>query len=68
MISIVIHTMPNETIQTAQPEEWRINVNDAWQVLWWCRYLGITKTQLEGAIETVGTAVGDIKQYLAVQH
>ena len=50
-----------------QPDEWKINMNDAWQVLWWCRYLGLTKSQLEMAINAVGPVIIDLKQYLAVQ-
>lgn len=50
-----------------QPDEWKINMNDAWQVLWWCRYLGLTKSQLEQAINAVGPVIVDLKKYLAVQ-
>ena len=47
-----------------QPEDWRINVNDSWQVLWWCRSFGITKSQLEKAIGSVGNVVIDVRHHL----
>lgn len=56
--------MANEQLQFLQPEDWKINVKDAWQVLWWCRHLGITKNQMEEAIASVGSSVADIKRYL----
>lgn len=56
--------MANEQLQFLQPEDWRINVKDAWQVLWWCRHLGITKNQMEEAVASVGCGVADVKRYL----
>lgn len=56
--------MPNEQLQFLQAEEWKINVKDAWQVLWWCRHLGITKNQMEEAVASVGSNVADVKRYL----
>lgn len=67
MTSPTYFTMASEFTPTVQPEDWRINVNDAWQVLWWCRYLGLTKTQLEKAISSVGNVVVDVKRHLALQ-
>ncbi len=64
MLVVTPFIMANEQNQMVQPEDWRINVNDAWQVLWWCRSLGITKTQLEKAISTVGNVIIDIKHHL----
>lgn len=54
----------NEQNQMAILEDWTINVKDSWQVLWWCNSLGITKNQLERAIESVGTVVIDVKSYI----
>ena len=42
-------------------------MNDAWQVLGWCRHFSLTKSQLEGAVRIVGTDVADIERYLAGQ-
>jgi hypothetical protein len=48
-----------------QPDDWKINMSDAWQVLWWSRYLGLTKSQLEDVIEAAGPVIINVKQYLA---
>jgi hypothetical protein len=38
---------------------------DAWQVLWWSRYLGLTKSQLEEVIEAAGPVIINVKRFLA---
>ena len=47
-----------------QPDEWKINMSDAWQVLWWCRYLGLTKSQLEMVVNIVGPVIVDVKMHI----
>lgn len=59
--------MKNELNSMALLEDWTINLKDSWQVLWLCNSLGITKTQLERAIESVGTMVIDVKGFVAPQ-
>jgi hypothetical protein len=56
--------MVDDTQAMMQPEDWKINMSDAWQVLWWCRHLGLTKSQLEQAIAVAGPVIVDLKQYL----
>ena len=58
------YLMADDTQTMMQPDDWKINMSDSWQVLWWCRYLGITKTQLEAAINVAGPVIVDLKQYL----
>ncbi len=57
--------MTQDGIGLVQPDDWRINMNDPWQVLWWSRYLGLSKTELESVIRMTGSVIVDIKQYLA---
>ncbi|MEO6831115.1 MAG: DUF3606 domain-containing protein [Chitinophagaceae bacterium] len=57
--------MKNEQNQMALLEDWTINLKDSWQVLCWCNSLGITKNQLERAIESVGNLVTDVKHFVA---
>ena len=61
-------TSANDNSTIMQPEDLKINMGDAWQVLWWCRYLSLTKSQLESAIHAVGTAIVDIKRYIVRLH
>jgi hypothetical protein len=56
--------MTNENYSAVQPDEWKINMSDAWQVLWWCRYLGLTKSQLEMAVSAVGPVIVDVKMHI----
>ena len=57
----------DDNYAAVQPDEWKINMSDAWQVLWWCRYLGLTKSQLEHAINTVGPVIVDVKMHIEGQ-
>jgi hypothetical protein len=59
----------NDELEALSPlENERIDVKDAWQVLWWCRSLNITKTQLELAIDAVGDEPDCIMQYFSHNH
>ena len=60
-----INSMKQENLFAAKMEDWNINVEDAWEVLWFCRTLDITKNQFESAINTVGTTVTDIRQHFS---
>jgi hypothetical protein len=58
--------MANDSTQaTLAPEEWSIDMDDSWLVLWWCRQLGLTKSQLEHAVRAVGNSIVEVKDYLA---
>jgi len=57
--------MAQESNEIIQVEDGKINMSDAWQVLWWCRYFCLTKSQLETVIQAIGNRVTDIEQYFA---
>ncbi len=42
----------------------RINVNESWEVEWWCKHLGVTPQQLHGAVKHAGVMVKDVKRHL----
>lgn len=61
--------MPNDPINARDGDEWRINIHDPWQVLWWCQYFCVSKSDLEAAIRATGsTAVDEIQGYLRNYH
>jgi hypothetical protein len=60
-----INIMANETLQMIEQDNRTIDIKDAWEVLWFCRTLGITKSQLEYAINKVGDTVMDIRRHFA---
>lgn len=43
----------------------RINVNQEWELRYWCEKFGCTPEQLKSAVREVGVAVEDVKARLA---
>ncbi len=43
----------------------KINVNQAWEVSYWCKTLGLTKSELIAAVKAVGVMVVNVKAYIA---
>ena len=46
------------------PDRTRINVNEKWEVDWWCEDLGCSEAQLRAAVQAVGVMVVNVKRYL----
>ena len=44
----------------------RIDINDPGEVTYWCGKFGCTPSELEEAVEIVGTWVSDVRQWLEV--
>ncbi|MFC0343000.1 DUF3606 domain-containing protein [Epilithonimonas hispanica] len=42
----------------------KINVNEAWELDYWSKELGVTKDRLKEAVKAVGTSVSAVKRYL----
>ncbi|MBS1645219.1 MAG: DUF3606 domain-containing protein [Bacteroidetes bacterium] len=55
----------NEQNFLTPTDDWNLNLKDAWQVLCWCNILGVTKAQLERAVDTVGSAIMDIEVHFS---
>ena len=43
----------------------RVNVNEDYEVRYWCKEFGCTETQLRAAVRAVGVMVTDVRRYLA---
>ncbi|ADP20013.1 MULTISPECIES: DUF3606 domain-containing protein [Achromobacter] len=43
----------------------RVNVNEAHEVQYWTRELGVSEAQLKAAVQAVGVSADAIRQYLA---
>ncbi|MCW3109108.1 MAG: hypothetical protein JWQ09_3614 [Segetibacter sp.] len=43
----------------------RINVNELWEVNWWCSEFNCTKSQLVAAVKAVGVSAAAVRKYLA---
>jgi Protein of unknown function (DUF3606) len=48
-----------------QPEDPnKINVNQQWEVAYWCGKLGVTEAALKAAVQLVGPMVSDVRARL----
>ena len=52
------------TLTSLHTDDWSVNLNDSWQVLLWCRELGLTKTQLESAVQAAGPQLANVRHFL----
>ena len=50
----------------AEPDRSRINMNEAYEVKYWIRQLGITREQLQKAVDKVGNSAAAVRKELAV--
>ena len=56
--------MPDDLRRRKPEDPQRININQPWEVEYWCDRLGCTESQLRDAVSTVGPMVKDVKAYL----
>ncbi len=42
----------------------RVNVNEDWEVRWWCREFGCTEQQLRDAVRKVGVSADAVRREL----
>lgn len=45
----------------------KINVNEAWEVSYWCKELNVSEAKLKEAVKAVGVMVKDVKKYLGIK-
>jgi hypothetical protein len=54
-----------DNIKRKRPEDpTKINVNQTWEVKYWCNEFGVTEDELKSAVELVGVYVKDVRKYL----
>lgn len=56
--------MPDDLSNRGPADRSRINVNEPWEVEWWCKQLGVTPEQLREAVRKVGVMVSDVRRHL----
>lgn len=55
-----------DNLKKRQPEDpKKINVNQEWEVTYWCNELKCTEKQLKDAVDSVGVKVDDVREYLS---
>ena len=53
--------------ESAQAERDRINVNETWEVTYWCEELNCTEWQLRDAVRQVGSRADRVRSSLGKQ-
>lgn len=56
--------MPDDKDKVGKPDRDRINVNEPYEVKYWCSQFGVTEQRLREAVKAVGPMVADVKRYL----
>jgi hypothetical protein len=56
--------MPDDLSNRARPDRSRINVNEPWEVRFWCERFGVTPAELKKAVEEVGVLAADVRRHL----
>jgi hypothetical protein len=56
--------MADDLGKRGPPDRSRINVNEPWEVKWWCNHFGCTEAQLRAAVREVGVMADDVRRYL----
>jgi hypothetical protein len=57
---------PSSEVPRAQ-DYWRVDLAEAWELVFWSREFGCTESELRSAVETVGENAGAVRAYLASQ-
>lgn len=50
--------------KNAPADTGRVNLNEEWEVRWWCDRFGCTEMALRGAVDRVGNRAGDVERQL----
>ncbi len=56
--------MPDDLTRRAPEDRTKININQDWEVAWWCKELGVTEDRLRAAVAAVGPSVAKVSEYL----
>ena len=56
--------MPDNLQNRGPQDRSRINVNESWEVSYWCRQFNCTEQQLRNAVITVGVSASAVARHL----
>lgn len=60
--------MSDNLNQRGQQDRSRINVHEAHEVRYWTEKFGVSKEELERAVEQAGTSASAVEQHLKTRH
>jgi hypothetical protein len=56
--------MSDDKSKVGQQDRSRINMNEDYEVRYWTKHLGVTRDELEAAVEKVGSSVAAVRKQL----
>lgn len=56
--------MPDDLSKRGPQDRTRINVNESWELDYWCKQLGVTPEELKQAVQKAGVMVTDVRRHL----
>jgi hypothetical protein len=56
--------MSDDKSKRGQPDRSFINMNESYEVKYWTRHLGVSRDELQGAIDKVGNAAAAVRKQL----
>jgi len=56
--------MPNDLTDRVPSDQSRINMNEVWEIRWWCVQFGVTEDELRKAVDAVGPTPAEVEQQL----
>ena len=54
--------MPDDLSKRGPPDQLRVNVNEWWEVKFWCSRFDCTEEELRGCVEKVGVMAADVRE------
>lgn len=56
--------MSDDLTRKAPQDASKVNVNETYEVVYWCKKFGCTEAQLKAAVKAVGTKASDVQANL----
>jgi len=56
--------MPDNLTKRRPLDASRININEQYEVNWWCAEFGVSRAQLIAAVQAVGTSAAAVRKHL----
>lgn len=56
--------MNDDLTHRGPPDTTRVNVNEDWELRYWCKKFGCTPDQLRAAVKAVGVSSAAVERYL----
>lgn len=56
--------MSDDLKKTKPHDASRVNLNEIWEVTYWCKKFNCTKSELINAVKSVGTSVEKVRMFL----